>query len=78
MTRSKQPAPRIAYDHTAAVYEAYSASGEYLGAFDTVAAARARLRCESCGRSFADGIATAKPSADMPDVCTDCREGIDA
>lgn len=39
---------------------------------------RARVRCAACGRRFAEGIATAKPSADMPDVCTDCREGIDA
>lgn len=39
---------------------------------------RARVRCATCGRRFAEGIATAKPSADMPDVCTDCREGIDA
>lgn len=36
------------------------------------------LACTGCGRRFAEGIATAKPSADMPDVCTDCREGIDA
>lgn len=41
--------PMVTHDDTAAVYEAWSADGEWLGAFDTYREAREALRsqCDS-------------------------------